>query len=407
MVGPAVSAVRPWIVTIAALCINLMGGIIYAWSVLSKALQGQLGWSKMQGAQPFAAATATFAVMMIFAGRVQDRIGPRRVAMLGGVMLGLGYILSSFVRTPTVMMLTMGVVGIGLGLAYCATTPAAIKWFAPGRKGLITGIVVSGVGLSAVYASPLAQFLLGKSSIQGTFLILGAGCIAVVCLSAIFVVNPPAGYAPAAAKKPAAGPVPARPAAKRDLDWNEMLKTRQFYILWLMFVLGAAPGLMILSNITQIAQLQANQGRAVLAVMLLAIFNTAGRFISGFVSDRIGRTPTIILFFLLQAANMFAFAHYTSWGMILVGASVTGLCYGTIYTLFPAATADFYGVRNLGVNYGLVFTAFGVAGCLGSLLGGRVADLFGSYAKAYTTVGVLLLAACGMALAARAPREQG
>lgn len=400
------SSARAWVVTFAALGINLMGGIIYAWSVLSKAMGSQWGWTKTQGALPFAMATASFAIMMIFAGRLQDRIGPRRVAMLGGVMLGLGYMLSSLVRTPGLMMLTMSVVGIGLGLAYSATTPAAIKWFAPGRKGLITGIVVSGVGLAAVYASPLAQFLLKQTSIENTFLILGIGCLVVVCLSSILVVNPPAGHVPApAAARGSAGPVQSIRFAGRNLDWHEMLKTAQFYFLWLMFVLSASAGLMIISNITQIADLQAQWKNGFLAVMLLAIFNTAGRFVSGFVSDRIGRTYTMILFFLLQAANMFAFVHYTSPALIMIGAAVTGLSYGTIYTLFPAATADFYGVRNLGVNYGFVFTAFGVAGVSGSLLGGRVADIFKNYQTAYTVSGIMLLVGVVLALATRAPKE--
>jgi OFA family oxalate/formate antiporter-like MFS transporter len=405
------SAVRPWIVTFSALGINLMAGIIYAWSVLGRALIKQWHWSKMEAAQPFAVATATFAVMMIFAGRLQDRVGPRKVALMGGLMLGLGYILSASVHTANTMMLTMGVVGLGLGLAYSATTPAAIKWFAPTRKGLITGIVVSGVGLAAVYASPLAQWLIGLVGIPQTFLILGIGCIVVISLSAILVVNPPSGWAagraaPTAA--PAAGATRAslNPAAlKAGLDWHEMLQTRQFYFLWLMFVLSASTGLMLISNIAQIAKVQANWEYGFWAAMMLALFNTAGRFVSGFTSDRIGRTPTMILFFLIQAANMFLFVHYTSPTLILVGAAAAGLCYGTIFTLFPAATADFYGVKNLGVNYGLVFTAFGVAGVLGSLLGGRIADWFGSYAKAYIVLAILLLVACALALATRAPRE--
>lgn len=393
------SNTRGWVVTLAALSVNLLAGIIYAWGVLGKALVAQRGWTKTQAALPFAIATATFAVTMIFAGRVQDKIGPRRVAMLGGVMLGLGYFLSSFVQTADMMMITMGIVGVGLGLAYSATTPAAIKWFPPARKGLITGIVVSGVGLAAVYASPLAQYLLQVTSVAQTFQIIGIGCTVAVCLLAILVVNPPTSHVVAA---PAAGA--AKAPAGRNLDWHEMLKTPQVYLLWLMFVLSASAGLMLISNVPMIAKIQAHWEAGFVAVMVLACFNTAGRFVSGFVSDRIGRTRTMILFFLIQAANMFAFAYYTDSAMILVGSAVAGLCYGTIFTLMPAATADFYGVRNLGVNYGLVFTAFGVAGVLGSLLGGRVSDLLGSYNAAYTVSGVMLVMGAVLAVATRAPK---
>ena len=184
-----------------------------------------------------------------------------------------------------------------------------------------------------------------------------------------------------------------------------MLRTGQFYQLWLMFVLSASAGLLIIGNITLVAQDQVpNWDKAFLLVMVVAIFNTCGRFVSGFLSDRLGRTNTMVLAFVLQAVNMFAFVHYRTPELLLFGSAFTGLCYGTIFTLFPAATADFYGVRNLGVNYGLLFTAFGVAGVTGSVLGGRVRDLFGSYAYAFTTCGVMLLAGAVLAFLLKSPK---
>ncbi len=138
--------------------------------------------------------------------------------------------------------------------------------------------------------------------------------------------------------------------------------------------------------------------------MIVAIFNTCGRFVSGFLSDRIGRTNTMVLAFLAQAVNMFMFTHYTSPALLVFGSAFTGLCYGTIFTLFPAATADFYGVRNLGVNYGLVFTGFGVAGVTGSLLGGKARDLFHSYAHAFTICAIMLLAGAVLAFLLKSPK---
>ena len=184
-----------------------------------------------------------------------------------------------------------------------------------------------------------------------------------------------------------------------------MLRTGQFYQLWLMFVLSASAGLLIIGNITLIAQDQTPQwDKAFVLVMVVAIFNTCGRFVSGFLSDRIGRTNTMILAFVLQAINMFIFTHYRTPALLLFGSAVTGLCYGTIFTLFPAATADFYGVRNLGVNYGWVFTAFGVAGVTGSVLGGRVRDLFGSYTYALITCGIMLLVGAVLAFILKSPK---
>jgi OFA family oxalate/formate antiporter-like MFS transporter len=400
------SATRGWVVTGAALSINLILGSLYAWGVIGKALVVQWQWTKTQAALPFTISTVSFALMMIFAGRWQDKMGPRVVALFGGVMFGLGLLVSAYATTPLLMMMTFGVVGgIGLGLCYSATTPPAIKWFPAAKKGLITGIVVSGVGLAAVYVSPLTQFLLNTTSIPHTFMILGLGAIVLICLLARILTNPPAGYVPAASSS--AGPSPRKTiSVRRDVDWHEMLQSTQFYQLWLMFILTASAGLMIIAHVAIIAKEQAQWEWGFVPVAMLAIFNTLGRVVSGFLSDRIGRTQTMVLAFALQAVNMFAFAYYTSPAWLVFGSAFAGLCYGTIFTLMPAATADFYGVRNLGVNYGLVFTAFGVAGVLGPLLGGRIRDLAGSYSMSYTISACLLLLAAALAFATRAPKDE-
>jgi OFA family oxalate/formate antiporter-like MFS transporter len=353
---------------------------------------------------PFTVSTVAFALMMIFAGRAQDKIGPRYVAMLGGIILGLGLVLSSFAKTPETMLITFGLVGgFGIGLGYSATTPPSIKWFPPARKGLITGIVVSGVGLAAVWIAPLTQYLLKETSISSTFLILGIGTIVLVSLLSQLLANPPAGYTPAAAVAPGAAAAKA-PAARPTLDWHEMLHTGQFYQLWLMFVLAASAGLMIIVHIATIAKEQAGLKWGFLPVAILAIFNTSGRVVSGFLSDRFGRTNTMILAFVLQAINMFAFIHYTTPALLIFGAAFTGVCYGTIFTLFPATTADFYGVKNLGVNYGLMFTGFGVAGVIGPILGGKIRDAFGSYHNAFTISAIMLLAGAVLAFILKAPK---
>jgi MFS transporter, OFA family, oxalate/formate antiporter len=397
---------RGWTVTISALSINLILGALYAWGVMGKALVVQWHWSKTDAALPFTVSTAAFALMMIFAGRWQDRIGPRVVATVGGVMFGLGLAGSAYATTPLAMMLAFGVVGgVGIGLCYSATTPPAIKWFPPARKGLITGIVVSGVGLAAVYVSPLTQYLLGANGISKTFLILGVGATILIVLFARMLTNPPAGYVAATPAPAQAATAQSKAPAAQDLDWHEMLRTPHFYQLWVMMVLTASAGLMIIAHIAIIAKEQANWEWGFVPVAMLAIFNTLGRIVSGFVSDRIGRTQTMVLAFSLQAVNMFVFASYTSPALLIVGSSVAGLCYGTIFTLMPSATADFYGVRNLGVNYGFVFTAFGVAGVVGPILGGRIRDVAGSYSMSFTISAAMLVVAAVMAYFAK-PRAK-
>jgi OFA family oxalate/formate antiporter-like MFS transporter len=380
-------------------------GVLYAWGVMAKALVVQWHWSKADAALPFTVATGAFAITMIFAGRLQDKVGPRLIAALGGIVLGIGLVASSFAKSPGLMLVTFGIVGgIGIGVGYSATTPPAIKWFPPSKKGLITGIVVSGVGLAAVYISPLTQFLLKAVGIQQSFIYLGVGAIVSVMLLAQLLRNPPAGFQPASAAtgSPAAK---AATAPRPSLDWNEMLRTSQFYRLWLMFILAASAGLMIIAHVAIIAKEQAHWEWGFVPVVLLAIFNSAGRVASGILSDRIGRTQTMVLAFVLQACNMFAFSHYTSSALLVFGSAFTGLCYGTIFTLMPAATADFYGVRNLGVNYGFVFTGFGVAGVFGPLLGGKIRDVTGTYSTSYTISAVMLLVGATLAFTTRAPTQ--
>lgn len=394
---------RAWLIVAAALGINLILGALYAWGVIAKALVTQLSWTKTQASLPFTVSTAAFAITMIFAGRWQDKIGPRVVAMIGGIIFGLGLFTSAFSTTHWMMMFTFGILGgMGLGLCYSATTPPAIKWFPPKRKGLITGIVVSGVGIAAVYVSPLTQSLLETTSISKTFMFLGAGAIILICLFSQLLTNPPAGYQLKSSVPTNAAP--SKAAGKPDVEWHEMLRSGKFYQLWIMFVLAASAGLMIIAHVAIIAKEQADWKWGYVPIAMLAIFNTFGRLISGYVSDRIGRTQTMILAFLLQAVNMFAFVHYTTPNWLIFGSAFTGLCYGAIFTLMPAAIADFYGIRNLGVNYGLLFTAFGVGGVAGPLLAGKLRDSFGSYAHSFTISAVMLLIGAILALAIRSPK---
>jgi OFA family oxalate/formate antiporter-like MFS transporter len=396
---------RGWSVVLAALSINLILGVLYAWGVMAKALTTQWQWSKTQATLPFTVSTACFALTMIFAGRLQDKIGPRFVALAGGIILSVSLIASAFASTPLTMLLTFGIIGgLGIGLGYSATTPPAIKWFPPARKGLVTGIVVSGVGLAAVYISPLTEYLLKSTSISKTFLCLGLGALVLVTILSQFLANPPAGYVPAAIQSSAKSQ-PKVVSRARDLDWNEMLKTREFYQLWAMFIMGASAGLMIIAHAAIIAKEQAGLKWGFIPIVTLAIFNTVGRIVSGYVSDRIGRSRTMVLAFMLQALNMFIFTHYTTPTLVIFGSAFTGLCYGTLFTLMPSATADYYGVRNLGVNYGLLFTAFGVAGVFGPILGGKVRDSFGSYNNSFLISALLLLVGAALAFLLKSPKE--
>jgi len=378
---------RGWTVVFSALGINLILGILYSWSVIQMALVNQWGWSHTEASLPYTISVAVFAVVMIFAGRAQDRFGPGPVAMLGGILLGGGLIVSSLSTDPAVITLAFGIAGgMGIGLGFSAGTPCAIKWFEPGRKGLIAGIVVSGVGLSPVYIAPLANSLLRTRGIENTFLYLGLLALAGITLLSLLLRNPPSRYT-------SDGSIPApSPPGETDFTWREMLKTRSFYLLWLSFLLSSAAGLMLIVHLAGIALLQAGWQAGYILIVILSIFNAAGRLTGGMLSDRAGRTRALVIVFLVQAVNMLLFAFYRNIPALIAGSAIAGLAYGSVFAIFPAATADMFGLRNFGVNYGLVFTGWGIAGVTGPVLGAVAVDSGGTYTVSYL-ISVLMLGA--------------
>jgi MFS transporter, OFA family, oxalate/formate antiporter len=379
-----------WIMTGAALGINLLLGLLYAWSVIKKALVAEWGWNDVTASLPFTFSAAIFAFFMIFAGRAQDKFGPRIIALLGGIMFGTGLIASGFAKNPAMMVLTFGVIGgIGIGLGYSATTPCAIKWFAPSKKGVISGIVVSGVGLAPVFIAPLTNHFINLYGIQQTFIILGAMALVAIVLFSLILRNPPQDFVPSGMPKITGS---ASVATGINVGWKDMLKTRQFYFLWLIYLLSATAGLMLIAHIASIAGSQAAWKAGFILVVVLSAFNALGRVVIGYLSDKMGRKNTMVIVFLLQAINMFAFGYYTTIPLLVAGAAIAGLLYGSLFSLMPSITADFFGVKNLGVNYGLVFSGWGIAAIIGPIAGGMAIVNTGSYTTSYVIAGILLLA---------------
>ena len=391
-----------WYIAIAALCINLILGILYSWSVIKKDLVSEWGWSNTEASIPYIVSVASFAITMIFAGRAQDKFGPRPVSIFGGVLLGGGLIASSLAHSLPLMIFTFGIIGgMGICFAYSAVTPCAIKWFDAKRKGLISGIVVSGVGLSPVYMAPISNALLKTHTVEQTFLYLGIFSLIGIVLLSLFVKNPPEGYIPVSVSKEPA------PAKSNDFTWQEMLKTRPFWLLWIAFLMGGTAGLMLIGHITSIAMVQANWEGGYLLVVLLAIFNALGRVSGGVLSDKIGRTTSMLIFFLIQAVNMFLFSYYQSVPLLVTGTAIAGWAYGALFALFPAATGDFFGMKNFGVNYGLIFCGWGVGGVVGPLLGGFVADATGTYSISYVVSAIMLIAGAFIVKFTKAPVKKG
>jgi len=397
-----------WRVTFAGLSINLALGILYTWSVISNGIPAEWGWTEVQKALPYSIACIVFAIMMVPAGRIQDRIGPRWVALAGGVAVGAGMIMTSFVSSVAGFVLGFGVLaGAGIGMAYASATPPAVKWFPPKRTGLIAGIVVSGFGLASVYISPLAKYLIGTYGVQTSLLIFGSAFLLVVSAFSQLLVNPPAGFKPESSTGGGSAGKSAPASQAKDYSWQEMLKTPQFYALWVMYAFGAGAGLMIIGKLAKIVNIQAGMTKGFWMVAILAVGNAAGRVIAGVLSDRIGRTMTMFIVFLFQAAMMFSLPFVSTPAVFVIISMILGFNYGANLSLFPSATKDFFGMKNFGVNYGLVFTAWGVGGLVLPIVSGKVFDATGSFDLAYTIAGICLLIAAGLSFTVKAPTTDG
>jgi OFA family oxalate/formate antiporter-like MFS transporter len=383
---------KAWAVLGTSFGINLIIGILYIWSIISKALINDLGWTSKQASLPYTFVTVTFVIAMTIFGRLQDTKGPRITATIASVMMGCGIILSGLLVSPVILVITFGIIaGAGIGTANVATVPPAVKWFPPEKKGMVTGLSVAGIGISAVVYSPISNALLQSVGISKTFIFLGIGALVIMVVLSQFLVNPPVGYKPAdsGAKKKQVQKATSIPA--RDIGLKDVLKTSSFYRLWIMFCFSASAGLMIIAHAAKIADVQISWQGGFYLVILLAVFNAAGRILGGTVSDKIGRINLMRIIFGLQAVNMLIFTFYSNIVLLAVGIAVAGLCYGAGFSVFPAMAIDLYGMKNFGANYGLVMTGWGFGGVIGPMTAAAIFDTTKNYDMAYIVAGLLLV----------------
>ena len=402
---------RGWSVTFAGMGINLALGILYTWSVISKGIPGAWGWSEADKSWPYAIACLVFSIIMVPAGRLQDKIGPRIVAVIGGLLVGIGMISVSFTTSPAGFIIGFGVLaGAGIGFGYASATPPAVKWFPAAKTGLIAGIVVSGFGLASVYAAPLSKWLTVTFGIQKMVLILGIAFLVVVVGLAQLLISPPKGYVPEGAEKNNTSSSPDDNEAN-DFTPKEMLSTVQFYLLWFMYACGAGAGLMVIAKLAAIAKQQAGIELGFILVAVLAIGNGFGRIAAGILSDKIGRQRTMFICFVLQAVLVFLLSR-TNTGNALANvfvlsliSALVGANYGANLSLFPSITKDYYGLKNFGVNYGLVFTAWGVGGFMLALLAGKMYDIHHTFSYAYYGASALLILAAIVTILTKTPSK--
>ncbi|AMV40803.1 MFS transporter [Planctomyces sp. SH-PL62] len=416
---------KAWVVTFAGMAVNLCLGILYAWSIWKANLVGDeahppgspmsgldAGWTYLTDAQAtsaYAACGMIFALAMIPGGRIQDRYGPRFGATLGGLFLASGCILAGLMKSYLGLLLGFGVLGgIGMGFGYAAATPAAVKWFGPHRRGLVVGLVVGGYGAAAIYIAPLAKSLIAGYGLSGSFIGLGLLFALVVVVASRFLVFPPADYVP-----PGPAATTATTSARlTTVDWTapEMLRTWQFYGLVFLFIGSAQSGLLVIANAAPLLNRTAGSIAFFVAnAWLLASFgglvNASGRVGTGVYSDRIGRSNAYLVNGVISAACLFLMPSIIASGSVTLLFLAVGVAYwqyGGALALMPAYTADFFGPKNLGFNYGFVFLGWGVAFFVPQAAG-YLKDVTGSLDAAFFLSGGLLVAAVILSLVLKRP----
>ena len=401
-----------WGLVAAALLLQFSIGAVYAWSVFSVALQKSHAFhlTKVEAALPFEVTIGMIFIGTFIGGRIQDRRGPRTVALTGGVIYGVGVILASFAQSHDqlpLLIATYGVIsGFGLGLAYIVPIAMLQKWF-PDRRGLITGLAVGGFGFGAVLTSPLAQRLVDSNKLVPTraFLPLGITYLVLSLIGASLFRNPPEGYRVEGYTPPTTGRVV---DSGRDYTQRESLRTPQWYLLAAILTLNVTAGIALISQAAGSAADIAGYSKAAAAgvVGTWALFNGGGRIVWAAISDLTGRMPAFVAMLGLQAVCFFLLPRAHNQAAFFALGAVIYLCYGGGFGTMPATAGDFFGVRNAGGIYGLMIIGWSLGGVIGPQIAASLIGKDKNYSAAYLTIAVIALVATILPLVTKIPRKR-
>ncbi len=393
-----------WWRVAGGLSMNFALGTLYAWSVFVAPLEKQFGWKRADTSMVFTIAVMVFALSFVVAGRIQDKFGPLYCSLAGGILVSLGFFLCSFTTSLMYLYICFGVIGgLGNGFGYATPIPVMAKWF-PDKRGLAVGLAVGGYGAGSAIFGPLAQLkLIPNYGLPATFQILGAIFFVMTVSGALLLKNPPPGYQPAGWTQAAASK---GGGAVHEFSAGEMLQTPTFYLMWVGYALGCSAGLMVISQLVPFAR-SVGIAAAALSTMTLvvgAFGNASGRILSGWMSDKLGRINVLRAMIGISIVAMPAlYAAGSNVGALYLAVFVVYWCYGTQLSVNGVAASDFWGTRNAGINYGLLFTAWGVAGIIGPRIGGVLYDKYHDYKAAFYTASALAAVALLCELAAKRP----
>ncbi len=393
---------KRWVVLAACCLVNLCLGSVYAWSVFSAALVEyfgkSLGISVTAGdlAIVYTMGTSISPVTMITGGWINDKFGPKRVILVGSLMYGISLFLSGFATSIGYLILTYGIFGgLGVGMAYGSVISTCVKFF-PDKRGFVGGLTTAINGLGSVILAPIIAAVVKSTDVTFTFKAVGIVFIILSVSSVFFIESCPNGYSPAGFK-------PSNIMAKnsfKDTEWKDMLKTPVFYPMILLLFCGSFAGMMVISQASSVAQnmIGMTAAAASIAVAFLALFNATGRVAAGLFSDKFGRINTLFGALLIGIAGLFCLYISGPDAVVLfyIGIAATGLCFGSFMGVYPGFTADQFGPRHNGVNYGIMFVGFSLAGYFGPQLMRRMFAANGSYQSAFLIAAIF--AAAGIVL---------
>ena len=381
-----------WPVLVGGGLMNVALGTYYAWSVYVPALEGEFHWTRTQTSLVATIDMVCLASSFLVAGMLQNRIGPRAVATIGGLLFSCGLFLASFTQSLTMLYLTWGVmVGIGLGFGYLAPITVGSKWF-PNHRGLVNGLAIGIFAAGSGIFGPIASTLVERIGWRATWQLYAGVFFIFTMVGAYMLKDPPDGYVAPASGSTAVN----RPKAHHlDVPTSQVLRTPMFYALWLAYALGTTAGTMVISQLVPFARASGfTAANAALAITVGAVGSAAGRFLSGWMSDHLGRLLTlraIIGVSMIATPSLYLWREEVLLFYVLL--FVVYYCYGTQLSVYTALAGDFYGTKYLATNYGVLLLAWGFAGVLGPVIGSRVYVSTGTYQYAFFGSAVLAFAA--------------
>lgn len=395
-----------WRVVLGGILSNFCAGMLYSWSIYVNPLMEAHGWERGAVSLAMSIATLVIPISMIPAAKILAKKGPTKTALIGTIFLVLGLAIAGLTASLPLLYLGFGVFGgIGVGFIYGTPIATCVKWF-PDKKGLISGLAVGGFGLGSIVFAPICTSVIASLGPNTTFLIQGAITLVGMLIAAPLMKAAPDGFKPEGWTPPAAT---AASGASHDYTSAEMLKTKQYWFLLIMYLFANMSGLMVIGHASPIAQavagLTAAQAGAIVSV--LSIANTAGRFMSGALCDKLGAKRVVTIIYIVNAVLLVALQFLTNFVTIALGIGGLAVCFGAMMGAYPSLVVDYFGVKYSGPNYARIFLAYGIGGIIGPQLAVRVVAATGGYTLAFVIIGASCIIGAVMSIISKKPVYNG